>query len=149
MKDASITWIIKQADNDDNITYDYYIGNINGTENTSIHIQAWNNYQGFDDAKDIINARLVIKTLNIDDSYIFDYLTVKIEDQVKNLIKYDDMKYGVAIGSLSGQKNTGVESDQNKQSSRNMVNIELVFNAVDYRVKEGIKNLILDIESNN
>lgn len=148
MKDASITWIIKHDDNEETITYDYYLGNVNGLNTTTVHIQAWNNYQGFDDAKDVTNARLVIKTLTIDDSYIFDYLTVKINNQVKSLTKYDDIKYGISIGSLSGTKNTGTESEQYKLTNRNMCDIELTFNSIDYRVKEGIKNLILDIESN-
>lgn len=148
MKSANITWIIKE-DNQDNITYDYYIGNINGSNSTSLKIQVWNNYQGFDDAKDILNAKLIFKTPSIDDSYIFDYLTVVIDNQSKALTKYSDIKRGVTIDSLSGKSNTGDESEQNKLATKNMCNIELIFNPIDYKVKEGLKNLILDIEFNS
>lgn len=148
MKSASITWIIKE-DNQDNITYDYYIGNINGSNSTSLKIQVWNNYQGFDDVKDISNAKLVLKTPSIDDSYIFDYMTVIIDNQSKSFIKYSDIKRGVIIGSLSGKSNTGNENEQNKLATKNMCNIELIFNPIDYKIKEGLKNLILDIEFNN
>lgn len=148
MNNANVTWIIKENDQD-NITYDYYIGNINGASSTSLKIQVWNNYQGFDDIKDITNARLIFKAVSIDDAYIFDYLTVKVDNQVKSFIKYDDIKYGISIGSLSGKSNTGDENEQYKLATKNMCSIELIFNPIDYKVKDGLKNLILDIESNN
>lgn len=148
MKKANISWLIKNNQNNYDLSYDYYLGNINGNEDTSITIQVWNNYQGFEDAETIHDAKLILKTTSIDDSYIFDYLTVRVNKTTKKLIKYSDVKYGVQIGTLSGLKNNGSETSQEALGNKNMCTIELIFNAIDFKVKEGLKHLVLDIESN-
>lgn len=145
---AKITWFIRKSPEDSYTpSNDYYFGSINGNNTTSIYIQVWNNYQGLTDIEDIKNAKLIIKTLTLDDSYLFDYLTVKVNGITKVPVSYSDVKYGVTIGTLSGAANNGSENNQNKLVDKNMCNIELVIKNVSHKIKEDIKNLILNIES--
>lgn len=143
-----ITWFVKKSAEDIYTpSSDYYYGSVNGNNTTSIFIQAWNNYQGQTAAGDIRNAKLIIKTLNLDDSYLLGNISVKIDGITKVPVKYSDIKYGVTIGTLSGAPNNGSESVQNTLVTKNMCNIELIISGVSHKVKDDIKNLILNIES--
>lgn len=145
---SKITWFVKKTIEDVYTpSNDYYYGSINGNNTTSIYIQVWNNYQGTTAQNDMKNAKLVIKTLNLDDSYLFDHISIRVDNITKTLVKYSDIKYGVTIGTLSGAINNGSESAQANLVTKNMCNIELIINGVNHKVKDDIKNLILNIES--
>lgn len=144
---SNITWYILEG-NDYNNYNDYYYGDIDSSVETILNLQVWNNRYGTTAVDDIHDAKLTFQTLNIDDSFILDHLQVKIDEGLySSLTKVDETRGYVLVDTvISGAANNGLYSSQTLLEKRNVVDIMLKFEPIDYKINEAIRNLIITLE---
>lgn len=138
----NITWHIKE-DVDYVQEPEYYLGSFNSESTIELQIQVWNNKYGQKSIDSIENARLAIYFESIEDSILFNYCTVSVEEgsPIKPTIELN--KVVVSIGELSGEPNNGIANDKNRI---NYKNVKISFKDFPKNLKNGIKNMFLDIE---
>lgn len=146
-----ITWKIKKnySDNYSLTNSDYYYGNINGSDGASFYIQIWNNYNGSIDVDNLKDATLIVKTLNIDDSYLLNLLSISsiVDGNETSITKtiINDVKSSFYIGTLYGYSNNGNEDSQESLPQKNMITLKVTIDKTDYKVKENLKNLVFSV----
>lgn len=139
---SKITWYILEDEEyiqDD----EYYLGSFSPDSEIQLKVQVWNNRYGKNNVESIPNARLAIYFDSIEDSMLLEYCTVSINDN--NLTKIPVMfgKGIIDIGLLSGNSNNGMDIIDNIY---NFKNISISFKGFPTNLKNGIKNMFLDIE---
>lgn len=139
---SKITWYILEDEEyiqDD----EYYLGSFSPDSEIQLKVQVWNNRYGKNNVESIPNARLAIYFDSIEDSMLLEYCTVSINDN--NLTKIPVMfgKGIIDIGLLSGNSNNGMDIIDNIY---NFKNITISFKGFPTNLKNGIKNMFLDIE---
>lgn len=139
---SKITWYILEDEEyiqDD----EYYLGSFSPDSEIQLKVQVWNNRYGKNNVESIPNARLAIYFDSIEDSMLLEYCTVSINDN--NLTKIPVMfgKGIIDIGLLSGNSNNGMDIIDN---TYNFKNITISFKGFPTNLKNGIKNMFLDIE---
>lgn len=142
MNNAKITWYIKENDEyiQDN---DYYLGNYSPDSNLSFDVQVWNNRYGSSRVADISDARLSLYFDSMEDSVLLDYCYVSLNGGAEVKITPQFGKGIVELGTLSGASNNGLESLDN---INNYKSISVLFKDFPMLLKNGIKNMYLDIE---
>ena len=144
MDNPIISWYI--YDNDEYIQEeDYYLGSYNSNSQIQLNIQVWNNRYGSKEVETIKDTRFVVFFDNIEDAALLKYCSISIDNSsfIEPEIELDRAIFN--IGELSGQINDGLETDNNKI---NYKNICLLFSDFDGILKNGLKNMYLDIEIN-
>lgn len=143
MNNANINWFIFNADEYIQDT-DLYLGSF--TQNSAIEItmQIWNNRYGSEEVESIENARLCMKFDTLEDSALFNYCTVKVNNTSKELSIIAN-KAIIDIGTLSGQINDGIDNSHNKD---NYKEVTIRFSDFPTSLKNGLKNLFFNIEEN-
>lgn len=139
---SKITWYILEDEEyiqDD----EYYLGSFSPDSEIQLKVQVWNNRYGKNNVESISNARLAIYFDSIEDSMLLEYCTVSINDN--NFTKIPAMfgKGIIDIGLLSGNSNNGMDIIDNIY---NFKNITVSFKGFPTNLKNGIKNMFLDIE---
>jgi hypothetical protein len=139
---SKITWYILEDEEyiqDD----EYYLGSFSPDSEIQLKVQVWNNRYGKNNVESIPNARLAVYFDSIEDSMLLEYCTVSINDN--NLTKIPVMfgKGIIDIGLLSGNSNNGMDIIDN---TYNFKNITISFKGFPTNLKNGIKNMFLDIE---
>lgn len=142
MNNAKITWYIKE-DSDYIQDNDYYLGSYSPDTNLDFEVQVWNNRYGNNLVNSIADARLAIYFDSAEDSLLLDYCYVSINGNSFQKISKIFNKGVVDLGLLSGSSNNGVESLDN---INNYKNIAVSFRDFPSTLKNGIKNMYLDIE---
>lgn len=137
-----ITWYILE-DEDYIQDNEYYLGSFSPDNEIQLKVQVWNNRYGKTNVENIPNARLAIHFESIEDGLLLDYCSVSINggDSVKVPIMFG--KGIVDIGLLSGNSNNGMDITDNVY---NYKNIAVTFKDFPKNLKNGIKNMFLDIE---
>lgn len=142
MEKAKITWYI--LDNGDYIQDDeYYCGSYDMYSEITINAQVWNNRYGKNSVESINNSRLAIYFDTLEDSMLLNYCYVSINNEGYSKVNTISEKGIVEIGSLSGNSNNGLDDIDN---SYNFKNISVMFKGFPHNLKNGIKNVYLDIE---
>lgn len=141
MEKAIINWYI-QENNDYVQDSDFYLGTFTSDSTIQIVLQVWNNRYGSTELESIENARLALSFDSLEDSALLNYCTVICENSKKQI----DIEAGrgiIEIGMLSGQPNDGTDTAKNKD---NFKNINITFDKFPGTLKNGLKNLYINIE---
>lgn len=142
MNQPSISWYIKEDDDyvQDN---DYYLGSFSSSSDILIKIQVWNNRYGNESVEDIENARLSIYFDTVEDSSLLQYCTISINNDefIKPEIYLN--RATINIGTLLGTFNSGMDNEKNIDNYKNII---IKFSNMPTNLKNGLKNLFLDIE---
>lgn len=139
---SKITWYILEDEEyiqDD----EYYLGSFSPDSEIQLKVQVWNNRYGRNNVESIPNARLAIYFDSIEDSMLLEYCTVSINDNNFTKIPVMFGKGIIDIGLLSGNSNNGMDIIDN---TYNFKNITISFKGFPTNLKNGIKNMFLDIE---
>lgn len=139
---SKITWYILEDEEyiqDD----EYYLGSFSPDSEIQLKVQVWNNRYGRNNVESIPNARLAIYFDSIEDSMLLEYCTVSINDNNFTKIPVMFGKGIIDIGLLSGNSNNGMDIIDNIY---NFKNISISFKGFPTNLKNGIKNMFLDIE---
>lgn len=142
MSNPIISWYIKEQDSyiqDD----EYYLGSYTSDSEINISVQVWNNRYGSKSVDNIDDARLAIYFDTIEDSSLLSYCTVSINDSYYAVPETELQRAVVSIGELSGEYNDGLEQSTNVAKYKN---IKLKFSNFPGNLKNGLKNMFLDIE---
>lgn len=141
MDQTNINWYIYNEEEyvQDN---DYYLGSFTSSSTITLSIQVWNNRYGSMEIDTIENARLNLSFDSIEDAALFNYCTVTVNNSIKEMY-IENGSAIIDIGILSGQANDGLENNLNKD---NYKNIEIKFTNMPNNLKNGLKNLYLNIE---
>lgn len=142
MNKPKITWYIKEDDDyiQDN---EYYLGSFSPTNEIKVKVQVWNNRYGKNNVENIPNARLALYFDNVEDGILLNYCTVSINDSTPIKVPIMFGKGIVDLGLISGSSNNGSDTMDN---TYNFKNIELIFKEFPSSLKNGLKNMYLDIE---
>ena len=139
---SKITWYI--LDDEDYIQDDeYYLGSFSPDSEIKLKVQVWNNRYGKNNVENIPNARLAIYFDSIEDSLLLNYCTISVNDESFTKIPVMFGNGVVDIGLLSGNSNNGMDIVDNVY---NFKNITISFKGFPANLKNGIKNMFLDIE---
>ena len=142
MNQPSISWYIKEDDDyiQDN---DYYLGSFSSSSDILMKIQVWNNRYGNESVEDIENARLSIYFDTVEDSSLLQYCTISINNDefIKPEIYLN--RATINIGTLLGTFNSGMDNEKNIDDYKNII---VKFSNMPTNLKNGLKNLFLDIE---
>lgn len=148
MASPKISWYVYDQD-EYVLDNDFHLGSFNSKSTIKIKIQIWNNRYGSSDVDTIDNASLVVYFDSLEDSALLNYCTLAINDNVNEeeilTPEIENNKAYFLIGKLSGQANDGIID---LETYDNYKNITLTFSDFDYSLKNGLKNLYLDIELN-
>lgn len=137
-----ITWYI--LEDEDYIQDDeYYLGSFSPDTEIKLNVQVWNNRYGKSNVDSISNARLAIYFESVEDSMLLNYCSIAINDDNFTNVPVMFNKGIVDIGLLSGNSNNGMDTVDNVY---NFKNISISFKNFPTNLKNGIKNMFLDIE---
>jgi hypothetical protein len=142
MANPIIGWYIKESDNyvqED----EYYLGSFTSDSEISINVQVWNNRYGSNSVDGISDARLAIYFDTVEDAALLNYCTVSVNDSYFTAPKIELQRGIVSIGELSGIYNDGLELSSNEV---NYKNLSIKFSGFPCNLKNGLKNMFLDIE---
>lgn len=142
MSNPNISWYIKEQE-----TYiqdeEYYLGSFTSNSEISLSVQVWNNRYGSSDIDNIDEARLAIYFDSVEDSSLLKYCTVSVNNGSYITPEVELQRAIVTIGELSGTFNDGLEESTNQTNYRN---ITIKFSGFPGNLKNGLKNMFLDIE---
>lgn len=139
-----ITWHIRE-DEDFVQDQEYYLGSFNSESDIILDVQIWNNRYGQKSVDTIDDARLALYFDTVEDSVLFNYCTITVEHGTPTKPEIELNKVVTNIGKLSGEPNNGISNDSNRS---NYKNVSIVFNKLPINLKNGLKNMFLDIELN-
>lgn len=142
MSNSKISWYILE-DEDYIQDNEFYLGSYSPDTEIKFKSQVWNNRYGINNIESIPDARLAIYFDSIEDSMLLKYCSVSINSGEFIKIPIVFNKGVVDIGLLSGNSNNGLDSADNIY---NFKNIEVLFKGFPPNLKNGIKNMYLDIE---
>lgn len=142
MNKANIDWFILDSDEYIQDT-ELYLGSFTSDSSIEIIIQIWNNRYGLEEVESIENARLSMKFDSFEDSTLFNYCSVKVNNSDVDLDLIAN-KAIINIGSLSGQINDGIDNAGNRDNYKDII---IKFSNFPSSLKNGLKNLYLNIEN--
>lgn len=137
-----ITWHIIEED-ETMQENEYYLGSYSPNEEIQLSFQVWNNRYGQIEAETIDNARLAIYFETFEDNAILNYCTVSVNEGEFSKPEIDVNKATLYIGELNGTINNGSATDKNRTHFKN---VTLKFTNLPSNLKNGLKNLFIDIE---
>lgn len=137
-----ISWYIKEQD-DYVQNLEYYLGSFSSDSEIILDIQVWNNRYGSKDVETIENARLTIYFDTVEDSSLLKYCSVSVNSNNYTTPEIEVDRIIVPIGILNGSFNDGLEESFNES---NFKNISIKFSNFPKKLKNGLKNMFLDIE---
>lgn len=122
---------------------EYYLGTFNSDSTICLNVQVWNNRYGQSNVKSLEDARLCIYFENIEDSVLLNYCKISINNEavIEPIIELN--KTVINIGKLYGNSNNGISNEINRT---NYKNIEIEFKDFPFNLRNGLKNMFLDIE---
>ena len=142
MANPIISWYVKEQESfiqED----EYYLGSFTSDSEINITVQVWNNRYGSKSVDNITDARLAIYFDTIEDSSLLEYCTISVNDSVYGALETELQRGIFSIGELSGNYNDGSEQAPN---DINFKNIKIKFSNFPGNLKNGLKNMFLDIE---
>lgn len=142
MNDPNITWNIYDVYSENYIQEnDYYLGSYTPKSIINIKLQVWNNKFGTEEVKSIDNANLIIYFENAEDNMLLNYCTVTV-DNIEKELNLETTKGICSLGQLSGKVNNGLSDITNMD---NYKEITITFSNLPDNLKNGLKNIFLDI----
>lgn len=146
MEDPKITWYAKlNKESQYEETNDYYAGSYTPGHPIDVDIQIWNNRFGLEDVANLADFYIVISFEHVEDSALFDYCTIVLDDANIVPLKKSGKKAILELPDtvvLSGTKNDGT-LDNNKD---HYINIEFQFDAEGSKLKENdLKDMYFQI----
>lgn len=146
MEDPKITWYAKlNKESQYEETNDYYAGSYTPGHPIDVDIQIWNNRFGLEDVANLADFYIVISFEHVEDSALFDYCTIVLDDANIIPLKKSGKKAILELPdtvALSGTKNDGT-LDSNKD---HYINIEFQFDAEGSKLKENdLKDIYFQI----
>lgn len=146
MEDPKITWYAKlNKESQYEETNDYYAGSYTPGHPIDVDIQIWNNRFGLEDVANLADFYIVISFEHVEDSALFDYCTIVLDDANIIPLKKSGKKAILELPDtvvLSGTKNDGT-LDNNKD---HYINIEFQFDAEGSKLKENdLKDMYFQI----
>ena len=146
MEQPNITWYAKlDKEEQFEATTDFYAGTYTPSHKISVDIQVWNNRFGLKDVETLSNFYILAYFENIEDSALFDYCTVALNNSIILDLKKSGKKVILDLPdtiSLSGTKNDG----KLQGNESHYLNLEFVFDAEGEKLKENdLKSLFFQI----
>lgn len=142
MNNPKITWYILE-DNDYIQDNEFYLGSFSSDSEVKLTAQVWNNRYGKTNVDSIPNARLSVYFESVEDSMLLNYCKVSVNGDSPVEMPTMFNKGIIDIGLLSGNSNNGTDSVDNVY---NFKTITLSFKGFPSNLRNGIKNMFLDIE---
>lgn len=144
MNQPTISWFIIE-DDEQVQEEEYYLGSFNSNTNIELKLQIWNNRYGIEDVESIKNAKLILYFETIEDNTLLNFCTVENEfdGEVKPTIELN--KASIYLGELNGEANNGIDNEKN---TNHFKNVTIRFKDFPANLKEGLKNLFVDIQYN-
>lgn len=128
-------------------TDDFYAGSLRPNDVLEISFQVWNNRWGQEDCTTIpSSANIAISFDTLEDSQLLKSCLVKVGDSSSFVpLDLEDYSRGrIGLGkALSGLRNNG-----SLEASSNFTTVWLRFGPVDGRLRNGLKNMLIDLEFN-
>jgi hypothetical protein len=144
MNDPQVTWYVIE-DNTPTPYEDYYAGSYRPNDILEVSIQLWNNRWGQETVSDIVNSKLAVFFDTIEDSYLLNLCSIKIDDNDYKPLTVQSTRGYIDLGkTLSGGSNTG-----STYSKDNYASIVLRFGPITDGMKNSLKNLFIDLEYDN
>lgn len=147
MKDSQITWYAKlNTDKEYTQSNSLYAGTYTQDNNIQVNMQIWNNRWGTEDVKDLTNFIINIYFENVEDSALFDYCSITLNNSdvlsINKSASIATLEMPADL-SISGKHNDGTE----KNNPKNYINLDFVFSApTDIKLKENdLKSLYFEI----
>lgn len=142
MNKPIISWYIKEQD-DYIQNFEYYLGCFSSDAEIVLDVQIWNNRYGSKDVESIDDARLAIYFDTVEDSSLLKYCSISIDSTNYIIPDIELDRAIVPIGILSGSFNDGLDESFNES---NFKNVRIKFSNFPKKLKNGLKNMFLDIE---
>lgn len=139
---TKISWYV-QEEEDYSQNNEHYLGSFSPQDEIILKLQVWNNRYGTTIVDTIVTSRLSVCFDNYEDGSILKYCTISINDSSFESLDIQGNKGVVNLGMLSGNYNNGLDTSDN---AFNFKNIVVKFTDLPQNLKNGIKNMILDIE---
>lgn len=146
MKDSQITWYAKlSTDKEYTQSNSLYAGTYTQDNNIQVNMQIWNNRWGTEDVKDLTNFIINIYFENVEDSALFDYCSITLNNTDVLTINKSANIATLEIpadATISGKHNDGTIKNNN-----NYIRLDFVFSAPqDIKLKENdLKSLYFEI----
>lgn len=134
---TKLSWYVKD-ESSYTLTNNYYAGDINADIISQIDVRVYNNRFGTTNVDTVpANAKLIVKTITLDDAYLIDLIQISINNGLAtNLTKIDETSGYITINNqISGNIN----------AVNNYLDISVIIPSTKYRINDNIKNIVLDI----
>lgn len=143
MNKPIITWHAEKNEQLENINETYYAGSFNpNSPAITLALQVWNNRWGQENVQNIESSKLVLGFNTLEDSKLLEICEVRIDGRAYDKVEIMGSKGYINLDrELSGASNSGTSS-----STGNYARIEIRFNIEDVALRNGVKNLFLDLE---
>lgn len=143
MKKANLTWYVKDEDQAYVSQNDFYAGSCVPSKDFILDLEIWNNrWNTTEDVENIQNCILTLEFINAEDSILFNYCSININNIGYQKINAEDLNLvSVKLGDILGQRNNGSSVYTNNYKS-----ISVKFSNVPSNIKDGLKTLIFNIE---
>lgn len=144
VKNTDITWYIKDNAGKSFISQeDYYAGSCYPEKDFIVDIEVWNNRWNNNEATDDANnCILTLEFTNAEDSILFNYCYVNINNTGYKKVYYDNYNIvSLQLGDILGEKNNG-----SSMCINNYKTIGLKFSEIPTNLKDGLRTLMFNLE---
>lgn len=143
MKNANVSWFVKEPDDVYVAHTEYYAGSCISGEDFIVDVELWNNrWNNTEDVADMINAKLAISFSNAEDSVLLSLCEVKVNDGAYNKPNTSEFNRAlVDLGTIAGTKNNGHSSNTD-----NYKKISIKFSNIPTNFKSSLKSMFLDVQ---
>lgn len=124
---------------------EYYLGSFNPQSIIKLNVQIWNNRYGQTEVMTLDNARLCIYFETMEDGALLNYCSIGVNNDSPITPTVELNRATLEIGRLSGESNNGISNDKNRT---NYKNVSIEFKGLPSNLRNGLKNMFLDIEIN-
>lgn len=141
MNDPQINWFVLE-EGQPTPYEEYYAGSYRPGSHLELTLQVWNNRWGQEDAKDISRGTLAFFFETIEDSYLLDLCTVKIDGGSFQPLTIEAGRGRVPLNKvLHGTRNNG-----SSVSTDNYATVTLKLGPIQDGMRNSFKNLFADVE---
>lgn len=142
MKDPQISWYIKENEDATFIDKEVYMGSYNSSNIEAVfNVQLWNNKWGSEDVKNLDNFSIAIFFDTIEDNVLLSRCEVKVDNGSYQKPEIVGSKGIIRVNkTISGSKNNGT------LNANNYLDLSIRINPITGDMKNGLKNIIIDLQ---
>jgi hypothetical protein len=140
-----VEWFVIESDNSVVPHQEYFAGSYRPSDTVMFNLQVWNNRWGMENV-DNVSSSSMIKVFfdHLEDKQLLDFCSIKINDSAYIPLSIEgDAGYVMLGTTLSGSANDG-----SVNSMSNYANVVLKFGPITNSMRNGLKNMFVDLELN-